>query len=232
MDKRHPSKAYAEALAQATEHHLTSKTYSGKFLRPHAPIIKRLIDQVDAKYVLDYGCGKAKQYDWVSHGDEASIPKGMRIDQFWGVDISLYDPAYPPLAETEPERLLDIIAHHSEGRVGQFDITLVTHVLGSIPIGDLVGWVLPRLENLTKHAVYIAEKIGDVGKQVFDETAAMPRWEAPYWRGFIQGASVVHPRVAWYVSTLERTPEGKIMTLRGYKNGVELPTDRLMGLNS
>lgn len=227
------SRAYDVALAQATQHHMTSKTYSGKFLRPHALIIKRLIDQTGARHVLDYGCGKGAQYEWVSHGGTASIPEGMTIQQFWDVQVFRYDPAFPPLATISPEEFITARI----GGISRFDITLVTHVLGSIPINDLVGWVLPRLANLTEHAVYIAEKIGAVGKQVFADStdmwlqSTMPRWEAPYWRGFIQGASVVHPNVAWYVSTLERTPAGKIMTLRGYKDGRELPTDRLMGLN-
>lgn len=220
-----PSRAYRMALEQATRHHLESKTYSGKFLRPHAPIIKRLIDQTGANKVLDYGCGKGSQYEWVSHGGDASIPEGMTIQQFWGAEVFMYDPAYAPMCEFTPERHLELLERD------KFGITLVTHVLGSIPIGDLTGWVLPRLANLTEHAVYIAEKIGEVGKQVFDDTAAMPRWEAPYWQGFIQGASVCFPKVAWYISTHERTPEGKIMTLRGFKDGEDIDTDRLMTLS-
>ncbi len=220
-----PSRAYRLALEQATRHHLESKTYSGKFLRPHAPIIKRLIEQTGATALLDYGCGKGSQYTWVSHGDDASIPEGMTIEQFWGIDVRKYDPATVEYWKPTPEEMLG-------DQREQFDITLVTHVLGSIPIGDLTGWVLPRLARLTKDAVYIAEKIGEVGKQVFDDTAAMPRWEAPYWQGFIQGASVCFPKVAWYISTHERTPAGKIMTLRGFKDGEEFNMqhiDKLLG---
>lgn len=209
-----PSRAYTLALEQATKHHMESKTYSGKFLRPHAPIIKRIIDQTGAHSVLDYGCGKGSQYSWVSHGDDASIPGGMTIGEYWGgIPIMQYDPAYPPAASPEPEFTADL----QPG--GKFGITLVTHVLGSIPIGDLTGWVLPRLANLTEHAIYIAEKIGEVGKQVFEDTAALPRWQAPYWRGFIQGASVCFPEVTWYIATHERTPAGKIMRVDGFKDG-------------
>lgn len=214
---KEPSQIYLRALANARDHHLSTKTYSGKFLRPHAPVIKALLERVGGTRILDYGCGKGEQYSWVSHGDDASIPGGMTIASFWGNPaLCMYDPAYPPLASPTPE---EFAARNFGG--GKFDVTIITHVLGSIPIGDLVGWVLPRVASLTGGAVYIAEKIGEVGKAVFaeEDVAALPRWGVPYWRGFIQGASVAYPNLVWVLATTERTEAGKISSIREYVNG-------------
>lgn len=205
--KDNPSPLYLKCLQEATEHHATSKTYSGKFLRPHAPHIKRLLETIYIKpgtqhTLLDYGCGKGSQYQWISHGEEASIPKGMRLAEFWNADVYLYDPAYPPFAKEPPA-----------GQ--QFDVVLCTHVLGSIPVTDL-PWVLRELLQRAKVYVYIAEKIGPVSKQVFSEPERMPRWSAQQWRDELAalvskirgGTDALYPRV-WF-ATREKTDEGVI----------------------
>lgn len=153
------SDAYHVALAEAREHHESSKTYSGKFLRPHAPFIKKIIDEEFILSILDYGCGKGKQYEWVSHGDDASIPKGYTIEQYWRQAVKKFDPAWPPFA-TPP--------------AGKFDLVICTHVIGSIPTVDLPAFV-SRLFALANKHLYVAEKLGPVRKQVFSDPAGMPR---------------------------------------------------------
>jgi hypothetical protein len=175
--RQNPSPAYRKALAEATEHHANSKTYSGKFLRPHAPFIRELLRGggfTGHALILDYGCGKGEQYRWVSHGDDASIPKGQTIPEYLKATIHLYDPAWPPYA-FEPGQ---------DGSDRLFDMTLVTHVLGSIPVQDLEDWVIPWVIALThpEGIVYIAEKLGEVRKDVFSDTVNLPRWDAQQWR--------------------------------------------------
>lgn len=212
--KSSPSALYLKCLSEAQAHHAASKTYSGKFLRPHAPLIKAHIEQLGgASSILDYGCGKGVQYEWVSHGDEASIPEGMTIEQFWGTRVKRFDPAWPPFSIELP--------------AGQkFDVVICTHVLGSIPISDL-RWVLRELFDRANRLVYIAEKIGEVRKKVFsvdDLSHRMPRFDPARWRSFIgeifnewrrehllehDGDHDLLPKV-WLV-TRERRPEGAIM---------------------
>lgn len=192
------SDSYRRALGEAKAHHASSKTYSGKFLRPHAPFIKEIIDRLGCKSVLDYGCGKGKQYEWVSHGDEASIPKGQTIEQFWGVDVCKYDPAYPPFELLAP---------------GYFDLVICTHVLGSIPKADLAD-VLHLIFNRAGKAVYIAEKIGPVGKEVFSEPDLMPRgWSTGLWRATIAGERRIigREKVETWVATREKTAVGVLV---------------------
>ncbi len=183
-----PTEQYLAALRDATAHHASSKTYSGKFLRPHAPFVKRLIDRHcndDNGHelpVLDYGCGKGQQYEWVSHGEEASIPAGQTIEQFWGVPVTKYDPAFPPYA-TDAE-------NHSGIWAPPCGVPVVKHAPGSIPLADLFGWVMPRILTLTTGAVYVAEKLGPVRKAVFSDTSSLPRWNEDDWRGFMLGMSM------------------------------------------
>lgn len=212
-----PSPEYQRALAEATAHHASSKTYSGKFLRPHAPFIKRLIDEYGSP-VLDYGCGKGSQYEWISHGDEASIPKGQTIEQFWGVPVRKYDPAWPPFA-TDPENL-NLAALFTGPPYG---VTIVTHVLGSIPIGDLLGWVMPRIRGLTNGAVYVAEKLGDVRKDVFSETGTLPRWGEADWRGFMLGQSLTDPDLQFVLSLRRRAGDQTLVDRWSYRDGAEQP---------
>lgn len=190
---RNFSPEYHRALSEATAHHASSKTYSGKFLRPHAPFIKEVIDRLGCASILDYGCGKGAQYSWVSHGADASIPEGMTIEEFWGVPVTKYDPAYPPFA-AEP--------------VGKFDLVICTHTLGAIPRSDLPT-VIDRLHSLAAKALYIAEKIGPVKKQVYSQEILRPLGYARAdWVREIRRPTAMEVILA----TRERTAEGAIVT--------------------
>lgn len=161
-----PTENYYRAIAEAEQHHLSSKTYSGKFLRPHARYIKEIIDRLGCTSVLDYGCGKGKQYEWRSNDDGQAIPRGLSIEEYWGVPVHKYDPCYPPYAKAP---------------VGRFDLIICTHVVGSVPRADL-RWFRETLERYALKAIYYAEKIGPVGKQVFSEPHLMPRdWTRDEW---------------------------------------------------
>jgi hypothetical protein len=154
-----PSKAYNAALEDSKRIHAAGKSFTGKFLRPHAIFIKEIIDRLGVKTVLDYGCGRGEQYEYV-------IPAtGQTIEQFWGVTVTKYDPAYPPFAK-EPE--------------GRFDLVLCTQVLGVIPISDHF-WVIDRLYALATKAIYVSERLGEARKEVGDASRRAFDFEADDW---------------------------------------------------
>lgn len=153
-----PSPAYHAALEASKVIH-KGKQFTGKFLRPHAPFIKEIIDRLGCRTVLDYGCGKGLQYEWV-------IPStGQIIEQFWGVTVTKYDPAWPPFA-TEPS--------------GKFDLVICTQVLGAIPIDDR-SWVIDRLYSLSGKALYVSERLGEARKIVGDNHLRGHDWTAEDW---------------------------------------------------
>jgi hypothetical protein len=146
QDSVKPSKAYDAALEDSKRLHAAGKSFTGKFLRPHAIFIKEIIDRLGVKSILDYGCGRGEQYEYV-------IPAtGQTIEEFWGVKVHRFDPAYPPFA-AEPE--------------GQFDLVICTQVLGVIPITDHF-WVIDRLYALARKAIYVSERLGEARKEVGD----------------------------------------------------------------
>ena len=124
--------------------------HEGMFLRPHAVPILGILRRLNCRSILDYGCGKGRQYAWRSHSDSTGVPRGLSLEEFWGVPVTKYDPAWPPF-EAEPW--------------GLFGLVLCTHTLGSVPLEDL-GWVIDRIYGFALEAVYVAEKIGLPGKRV------------------------------------------------------------------
>ena len=154
-----PSPHYVKALEDSKEIH-KGKQFTGKFLRPHAPFIKEIIDRLGCRTVLDYGCGKGQQYEWV-------IPStGQTIEQFWGVEVTKFDPAWPPFA-AEPQ--------------GTFDLVICTQVLGAIPVTDR-GWVIDRLYGLADKALYVSERLGEARKIVGDNALRGADWNVREWQ--------------------------------------------------
>jgi len=195
MEREKFTPAYWHALEEARAHHARSKTYSGRLLRPHAAAIAEILRRRLCLSVLDYGCGKGGQYTWVSHDSKCGVPEGYTLEQFWGVMVRKFDPAWPPF-EAFPEAPADLV--------------ICSHVLGSVPVVDLPA-VIREVCRLANKAVYIAEKIGPVEKAVFSSAAAMPRgWGRAEWEAAIKGAAVGEAEV--WLATRERTAEGVQVT--------------------
>jgi len=86
-----------DLIAQYRQMHESSEDmFAGMSLMPHIHRIKRLIDQTGAKTILDYGCGKGKQYEIPITVGKETFPN---LEAFWGVEVTKYDPAYKPYAE-------------------------------------------------------------------------------------------------------------------------------------
>jgi hypothetical protein len=186
-----PTAAYRKAVAEATAHHAKSKTYSGKFLRPHKPWLLEIIGRHNIGSAIDYGCGKGAQYDWVDPED------GQTLEQAFGFPVYKFDPAWPPFAK-EPEA------------GAKFDLVLCTHVLGSIPLTDL-PWVIGRLGDLCARGkvIYVAEKLGPVQKTALSAPEDRPvGWTSAQWRDALGTHLPAHCHA--YLSTREAAPEGAL----------------------
>lgn len=185
--------AYQRAIAAAQLHHASNKTYSGKFLRPHAPRIKNIIDNLGITSILDYGCGKGRQYEWISPGGDASIPAGETIESFWKIPVRKFDPAWPPFA-VEP--------------IGeQFDLVILTHVIGSVPLDDLQSF-LAHVGSYAQKALYIAEKVGPAKKRVFEMRPWTDTVTAKQLRSVLASASPMHLPI--FFCTHERLADGQM----------------------
>lgn len=132
--------AYEEAVEDARNFHKSSKTFSGSLAFPHRDVIKGLIDRHGCRTVLDYGCGKCLQYTGPNN-----------LEEFWGVEVTKWDPAIPGL-----DFKLE----------GKWDLVICTHSLGCVPIADM-NTVIDQIYGFADKAVYFGEYIGKVKKRIF-----------------------------------------------------------------
>lgn len=187
------SSTFWRAVEEAKAHHASSKTYSGKLMRPHWPFIMEEVQKLQVCSILDYGCGKGRQYEWI-------VPEiGETLRKIFGCPITLYDPAYPPFA-SKPE--------------GKFDYVICTHVLGSVPVQDREA-VVDEIYSYAMEGVYIAEKLGPVGKKVFTEAEEFTHGQMTRdgWLALLNRPSKRELSVT--LSTRQVTKDG-IITTRGY----------------
>ncbi len=147
MDR--PSDAYFMALDATRRHHAgAAKTFSGQFTWKQRHRIKDLIDRYNVKSILDFGCGRGKQYQNV---DE----EGRTLEEYWGIKTKKYDPGVS-IYSIEPE--------------GKFDLVICVQVLGSIPRKD-IPWVVDRLYNFANKAIFMVERITKDGprKRIYED---------------------------------------------------------------
>lgn len=93
------------------------------------------------------------------------IPNGQTLEEYWGIEVTKYDPAWPEYS-TPPE--------------GKFDLVICTHVLGTIPIIDLPIFV-HRLYRHTSKVLYVAERISEGPKKAWTEIECPIGWTAMQW---------------------------------------------------
>jgi hypothetical protein len=115
------------------------KTFPGQSLPPQAPNIKRLIKATGARTLLDYGCGKGRQYFPHRIRDAEEGIEYPDIKSFWGIsDVRCYDPGYTPYIELP---------------TGTFDGVICTDVLEHCPEED-VPWIVGELFQYATKFVY------------------------------------------------------------------------------
>lgn len=146
--RANPSPRYRRLIQQYQQMHVQGEThlgippeetFPGLSLPKEAPHIKRLIRQFGARSLLDYGCGKGRQYWPHRIFDEDERTEYPDIRSYWGVsDISCYDPAYSPYTALP---------------TGTFDGVICTDVLEHCPEED-VPWILAELFGYAKYFVY------------------------------------------------------------------------------
>lgn len=149
-----PSDAYYKALALTTKHHESQqKTFSGQFTWKMRGVIKDVIDRFDVKSVLDYGCGRGKQYENIDD-------KGKTLEQYWGIVTTKYDPG---------------VRHYAKEPTGKFDLVICVQVLGSIP-RDSLSWVVDRLYGFANKVIFVSERLKSPRKRIYESIEEeMPR---------------------------------------------------------
>lgn len=86
--------------------HKDPKVFEGRSILPYAFHVKELVLKYKSKSLLDFGCGKGRQYT------------EMHVHAWWDIQPALYDPAVPKYA-TLP--------------AGKFDGVICTDVMEHVP---------------------------------------------------------------------------------------------------
>ena len=138
-----PSLYYEQSVELGKQFQLNNSSWSGDDCKNYHNQIRVLMDKYSARTVLDYGCGKGRQY-------ENLVPYGLPHDQITepmtfqtrinAESVFKFDPCVKEF-EIEP--------------LGQkFDAVICTQVLGSIPDVDM-PWLRDKLMNYATKFVFI-----------------------------------------------------------------------------
>lgn len=123
-------------IEQYKEMHASSEEmFAGFSLMPHALRIKKLIEAHNIIRILDYGCGKGKQYLAAVKDETQTFDT---LEQFWGVAVAKYDPGYAPFS-IMPD--------------GPFDAVICTDVLEHLEPGQEAE-IVQELFNLADKFVF------------------------------------------------------------------------------
>lgn len=138
-----PSAYYSQSVELGKQFQLNNSSWGGDDCKNYHNQIRVLMDKHNAKTVLDYGCGKGRQYqNLVPFG----LPTGQNTNPMTfktrinAESVYCFDPCIKEF-ELEPE-----------GR--QFDAVICTQVLGSIPDAD-IGWLRDKIMNYATKFVFI-----------------------------------------------------------------------------
>lgn len=174
-------------------------TFPGKSLLPQVGRIKRLMDQTQARTILDYGSGKGLQYEPHRIKDDAG-GEWPSIMDYWDIDeVICYDPCYAPFSKLP---------------TGKFDGVISTDVLEHCPEQD-VPWIIDEIFGFATRFVFANVACYPARKRLPNgENAHCTIRPVDWWREIIETAAHQHPGIVWEVwiqSHLETQQGNKLL---------------------
>lgn len=197
-----PSSRYAELIQQYRKLHLegepnlnlpSDRTFPGTSVFPQASRIKSIIRRTGATTLLDYGCGKGKQYE----ARNIEIPgEGVfeTLQDYWDLDfIYCFDPAYPRFSRAPDFAVGGVIC---------------TDVLEHCHAEDLT-WIVDELFSHADSFVF-ASVAGHPAKKLLPngENAHCTQKPPDWWKGLFESAAVKFPQIVWELWHHVKNPSG------------------------
>lgn len=194
--RSNPSTRYRELVAQCRRLHeegeaflklAPEETFPGTSLFPHLARIKRLVDETRALTLLDYGCGKGRQYVAGPIRVPGEEGEWVCVAEYWSVDnIELYDPAYEPFSRVP---------------AGQCDGVICTDVLEHCPQEDL-PWIIEELFCIARSFVYANVACHPARKRLpSGENAHVTVKPPEWWRELFERVAAHHSGIKWELHT-------------------------------
>lgn len=154
-----------ELISQYSLLHKNHKRFPGFSIKKQKHLIRALIEAYQVKTILDYGCGKGKQYT------------ELKVHENWGdVDITLYDPGYKPYGK-RPQ--------------GKFDLVICTDVMEHVAEEDVEA-VISDIFQYAKYAVFFCVFTGPSKKTLPDgRNCHVTVKDEEWWRNKIHGIALL-----------------------------------------
>ena len=162
--------------------HPPEQTFPGYSLDSQVERIREMIVRTGADSILDYGCGKGKQYEPRPIRSKAGETWPSVID-YWDVgEITCYDPCYEP---------------YSKLPQGHFDGVICTDVLEHCPEEDL-PWIVEELFSYAMRFVFANVACYPAKKRLPNGENAHCTIKSPdWWSTLLRGVAARPPGVAW-----------------------------------
>jgi hypothetical protein len=160
------------------------QTFPGSSLLPQVHHVRRLIQETEARSVLDYGSGKGGQYRPLPLAANG-VQRWQGVQDYWGVErVVCYDPAYVPFSRLP---------------AGSFDGVVCTDVLEHCPEEDL-AWIVEELFSFATRFVFATVACYPALKRLPNGENAHCTVQAPeYWQAIFSRAAARRPALLWEV---------------------------------
>lgn len=151
--------------------HATRKIYSrGGCIQRYVKDVADIVSKVPTSTILDYGCGKGKQYT------------EDKIHESWGIMPTLFDPGVVGIHKL-PE--------------GKFDGVICTGVLEHIPELEIKE-TLARLASYAEKWCFLVIGVGPTNKKLLDGRQAHVTIKSPsWWNNRINAAFLESGALVW-----------------------------------
>lgn len=189
--RENPSARYVELISLYRQMHFegsavasAEETFNGAMLCTHVDSIKEIIEKDQIQTVLDYGCGKGVLYDPRIVVESASGRQIGNLREYWGVDVTCYDPAYTPNSQLPKDKT---------------DLVICTDVIEHCPQED-IDWILNEIFSYAKKSVFLAIACYPASK-------SLPNGENPHcfvrpalwWRECFKSLEEAYPHLNYYI---------------------------------
>ena len=169
---------YTRVVGELSVHTDAQATFPGNELPDHIWDVRRLIEQTNARSVLDYGAGKGVQYRLPIQVDGVDYPS---ICHFWGgVTIACYEPALNGRKSLPAE---------------SFDGVVCTDVLEHIPQQD-IPWVIEEIFSHARRFVFASIACYPAMARLPNGENAHVTIRSPeWWKGVFETIAARYPSV-------------------------------------
>jgi hypothetical protein len=170
-------------------------TFPGKSLIPQAHHVRRLVQETNARCILDYGSGKGAQYRPMPLAQNGA-ERWPSMQEYWSVErVVCYDPGYAPFSRLPS---------------GCFDGVVSTDVLEHCPEDDL-EWIVAELFAFAARFVFASVACHPAMKSLPNGENAHCTVRPPeYWQEIFATAAARRPELLWEVRAYTKGEEADV----------------------